>query len=708
MATMSWWRLGILFCLFVSCFASGREEYFQFHNLTEGPRSGKVKEDFNFAMLKSEKPLSDQFSICSSVLVQFVREYFSFFVIMNEDASYPWFTFYINVEGSGSQPSHHVTSSVKGFWVPTSPKSHQLKDWSLQEWTQACLSVDTETGEVVIVVNGEVLLKQPIEQLKSERPRSLNGAVILGLDWQRKDFIRQSEAGIGNVQIYNKVLDLSTMVEATHSGEFPEDAYLRWNPSNWMRTGEVRILNTSNFLRWKQRLHYFSAVSTWNQCSKFCSRLQKKGRLPSVRNRTESLKVVQRSKRMINRTALMYASFNDKGREGDFVDVYTGDAMPKDLFSIGEPDGGESENCIAWSTKSDGLMDDIPCDKKSRKRDCFCELQGTITAKLRGLCGSSNLDSFYTITQGEQGEVDFKGLKGTTISLKEEKWEAMTREGTNTRNILAPKSSHLLGRYEWLVENDSHTCGGDPLKSDTYHTFLKMTSCLHNEFTCWNGDCIALEHRCDQVFDCDDQSDEKDCQILFLPDSYKRSVPPLTRLETDGFSKNGSKNFSPVRVGVNLTVMEVVAIREMENQIQIKLRTNITWTEVRATFKNLKHRTMLNTLPEELKETIWIPSILYTNQNDHFYYANLKDNMKHSSIIVNREGEGKLSGLGTVDETLMFEGSENPLTMSLRDTKTFRCTFQLQWFPFDTQVYIFPFQSLLKIFFERCVLFCLK
>ena len=77
----------------------------------------------------------------------------------------------------------------------------------------------------------------------------------------------------------------------------------------------------------------------------------------------------------------MYASFNDKDIEGNFVDFLTGDTMPPALFSRNEPDGGETENCIAWSTKSDGLMDDIPCDQASRARDCFCELQSAIKGK---------------------------------------------------------------------------------------------------------------------------------------------------------------------------------------------------------------------------------------------------------------------------------------------------------------------------------------
>ena len=105
----------------------------------------------------------------------------------------------------------------------------------------------------------------------------------------------------------------------------------------------------------------------------------------------------------------------------------------------------------------------------------------------------------------------------------------------------------------------------------------------------------------------------------------------------------GDKHFSPVEVRVNLTVMDVVAIRETENEIQIKLRTNITWTEVRATYKNLKDQALLNTLPEEIREKIWIPSILYTNLNDHLFFSNFKDNLKHSSLTINKEGKGRLN-----------------------------------------------------------------
>ena len=35
--------------------------------------------------------------------------------------------------------------------------------------------------------------------------------------------------------------------------------------------------------------------------------------------------------------------------------------------------------------------------------------------------------------------------------------------------------------------------------------------CGSEEFSCGNGSCLPLKHRCDAVHDCDDLLDELDC-----------------------------------------------------------------------------------------------------------------------------------------------------------------------------------------------------
>ena len=112
MVAMYWRRLGLLTLLCIFSFISTGQEYFKFRNQAAEIRPGATKEGFNYATLNSLKPLSSQFSICSSLLVEFMKEFFSFFVVMNEDGSLPWITFYIYVDSQGTQPLFYLTPAV--------------------------------------------------------------------------------------------------------------------------------------------------------------------------------------------------------------------------------------------------------------------------------------------------------------------------------------------------------------------------------------------------------------------------------------------------------------------------------------------------------------------------------------------------------------------------------------------------------------------
>lgn len=55
---------------------------------------------------------------------------------------------------------------------------------------------------------------------------------------------------------------------------------------------------------------------------------------------------------------------------------------------------------------------------------------------------------------------------------------------------------------------------------------LSLSACHEREFTCGEGSCVDLSHRCDLRVDCPDNSDEIGCEKLELPDEYLESLPP--------------------------------------------------------------------------------------------------------------------------------------------------------------------------------------
>ena len=55
-------------------------------------------------------------------------------------------------------------------------------------------------------------------------------------------------------------------------------------------------------------------------------------------------------------------------------------------------------------------------------------------------------------------------------------------------------------------------------------------------------------------------------------------------------------------------------------------------------------------------------------------------------MTVTREGKFIRSNLEVVDETEIYTGVENRLTMNQTYTREFQCLYELQRYPFDSQV----------------------
>ena len=57
-----------------------------------------------------------------------------------------------------------------------------------------------------------------------------------------------------------------------------------------------------------------------------------------------------------------------------------------------------------------------------------------------------------------------------------------------------------------------------------------------------------------------------------------------------------------------------------------------------------------------------------------------------TAIVVTREGNFTTLGIEVIDETEVFKGKDNKLSMYQTYTKSFQCLYNLHKYPFDTQV----------------------
>ena len=338
-----------------------------------------------------------------------------------------------------------------------------------------------------------------------------------------------------------------------------------------------------------------------------------------------------------------------------------------------EPDGDRKENCAAMI---DCGWFDIPC---ATDYFCLCESQPRPNLKLLGLCEKSRIDRYYQ-PQNSVRDRENLSLVGQSTRIDyvhgQDQWLLNVIYFNITGTSRASHTSFTLGKNTWTIAGDTG-CSKD---TNSYKVELKMSGCKDGNFTCFDGQCVNMNKRCDQVPNCRDHSDERGCNVLVLEEGYNKRVLPV------GKNEEKMDEITPVAVVVSLTLLKIVAIKEEDHSIELQFQIIMKWNEIRATYHNLKAETYLNALSLEEIRSLWLPLLIYTN-TDQQETTRLGVEWEWSTdVSVIREGNFTRSGYEMVDEAEIFRGDENSLIMTQSYTHEFQCTYQLGKYPFDTQV----------------------
>ena len=119
----------------------------------------------------------------------------------------------------------------------------------------------------------------------------------------------------------------------------------------------------------------------------------------------------------------------------------------------------------------------------------------------------STFDTNYYLSADLEYDVYYDGYKGSKLKFQGGKWILSDKHNGMVYN-LSLESNHgnyPIGRREWSGENPD--CGITKEVAE-----ISVSRCeFGREFTCNSGHCIDINKRCNNVNDCDDNSDEEKC-----------------------------------------------------------------------------------------------------------------------------------------------------------------------------------------------------
>ena len=163
--------------------------------------------------------------------------------------------------------------------------------------------------------------------------------------------------------------------------------------------------------------------------------------------------------------------------------------------------------------------------------------------------------------------------------------------------------------------------------------------------------------------------------MLVMKDNYNKKIAPFD------FDYVNSRVI-PVNVNISMAVMDVLSISEVDLVYVLKFRFLMVWYDYRLKYHNLKRKRSLNSLSREEIERLWIPFVVFSNTENQ----EATKGGDETEVTVSREGDFTESSFNVMDEINIFEGLDNGIMFQQVYSKTLKCVYQLQLYPFDTQV----------------------
>ncbi|XP_023325929.1 uncharacterized protein LOC111699471 isoform X1 [Eurytemora carolleeae] len=581
----------------------------------------------------------------------------------------------------------------------------------LQSWRHPCLTLDMTTGDIAVFENGEKIFSKNDQGLidvgETLLPTYSHVSAGCAYDMDNIDYSMYGQ--VTDVQVFNGVLSDQELKDLTGCRTFPEGDIVSWRERDWTIVGkpQVTIMETYDLENeicdpTSTSFHFIpiklSAVEHMELCNRLSGRLggylDEAGFNKVVKFYSQSdflqssVCAVQKKDNDRHYGISTYISATDEQVEGEWLDIYNASLKVNHVpFADNRPYGGTHKyNCMTLNldvTATEGLrgivndarVTDVECS--GGWIDCgICQMEGPILKiNVRGLCEQSTYDRWYMYNIGLDGLPFLRGMLTSTITfnVEQDRWEWFDRKKEGHQATISNTlNSLILGTQKVdFSQSSDEKCskkGENPVKKITFSV------CEPGEFTCTNSQCIDMEERCDQTSNCVDESDEENCRMINVKSNYNKKISPF---KVDPITKANI----PANVNISFVIRDVLKIEEKDHVYTMKFIMIMEWYDYRINYFNLKVNHSLNAMSAEEIQNLWIPLVLFENTETNEFTKGDDD----TELTVIREGNFTRSADTFTEEINIFSGKDNRITFRRVYTKTFKCVYELQMYPFDTQ-----------------------
>lgn len=403
----------------------------------------------------------------------------------------------------------------------------------------------TVAGKAGLYLGGR--LRQEYEPCEWAANRTVEGVLVLGQDQDKPgggyDEDSSFSGTIIDFHIFARVVSPAEVLAMAQCGAPPSDALVTQG-SGWL------LNNVSESVIKRQELcsegtvfFMFQRHVMPRQVAELCNRLQ--GYAPAADDAAAVVKSLRKY-------------FED---QSDFIKVY----IPVNATPANTSEESFMSLRIMWD---DGEYFDatlIPTKGEILHYNMVCSIEEGSTLKLLGLTEKMKdvVDSDYFLYFAE-GKHFLRGVQKSFIKQHNDtkSWCLIRRQDPSSPVLCTHTSSDFppVGRLYWTG-------------LDNATLRLTLSGCRKGEFTCDSGRCVSLSGRCDSRNNCDDRSDEDNCEVIRVNTEQRVSVTAVP--------------FSPVEVQAEMDLSHLLEINLVDNNFVASMWTTISWTDKRLEFFNL-------------------------------------------------------------------------------------------------------------------------